>query len=270
MFDAKKVKDELVKWIRDWFDKNGPTCNAVIGISGGKDSTIVAALCCEALGKDRVIGVMMPEGHQDDIGIARKVIEYLGIRSIEANIHEAVHGVIKSITYGMHDGYAKADENVYVSNQTLINLPPRIRMATLYAISQSVNGRVSNNCNLSEDWVGYSTRWGDSVGDFSPLSNLTVTEVKAIGYELGLPLLFIEKIPSDGLCGKTDEDNLGFTYEVLDRYIRTRKCPDPEAKAKIDALHEKNKFKMQPMPAFPYHPATFWDDVLGWIEEQEE
>lgn len=267
MFDAKKVKDELVQWIRDWFDKNGPTCNAVIGISGGKDSTIVAALCCEALGKDRVIGVMMPDGHQDDIGIARKVIEYLGIKSIETNISYAVNAVINGIIL---DTYSTGLELSGVSSQTRINLPPRIRMATLYAISQSMNGRVSNNCNLSEDWVGYSTRWGDSVGDFSPLSNLTVTEVKAIGYELGLPLLFIEKIPSDGLCGKTDEDNLGFTYEVLDRYIRTRKCPDPEAKAKIDALHEKNKFKMQPMPAFPYHPATFWDDVLGWIEEQEE
>lgn len=268
MFDAKKVKDELVQWIRDWFDKNGPTCNAVIGISAGKDSTIVAALCCKALGKDRVIGVMMPNGYQSDLDKAYEVVKHLGIKSLEIDISHTYHSVLNGLWLAT-EGEPGWD-NFHISEQTEINLPPRIRMATLYAISQSMNGRVSNNCNLSEDWVGYSTRWGDSVGDFAPLANLTVTEVKAIGYELGLPSEFIEKVPSDGLCGKTDEDNLGFTYEVLDRYIRTHKCGDPETKAKIDALHEKNKFKMQPMPAFPYHPATFWDDVLGWIDEQEE
>lgn len=267
MFDAKKVKDELVQWIRDWFDKNGPGCNCIVGTSGGKDSTIVAALCCEALGKDRVIGVMMPEGHQDDIGISRKVIEYLGIKSIETDISCAVNAVINGIIL---DTYGTGLELSEVSSQTRINLPPRIRMATLYAISQSVNGRVSNNCNLSEDWVGYSTRWGDSVGDFAPLANLTVTEVKAIGYELGLPAEFIEKVPADGLCGKTDEDNLGFTYEVLDRYIRTGKCEDLEAKDKIDALHYKNLFKMEPIPSFQYRPGEYWDDVLGTISDWEE
>lgn len=259
MFNAKKVKDELVQWIRDWFEKNGPGCNAVIGISGGKDSTVVAALCCEALGKDRVIGVMMPDGIQDDIDISYKIVEYLGIRSIEANIYDAVHEVITSIQYGKHrdlngDVYRKSSSMFPLSNQTLINLPPRIRMATLYAISQSLNGRVSNNCNLSEEWVGYSTRWGDNVGDFAPLARLTVTEVKAIGYELGLPAEFIEKVPSDGLCGKTDEDNLGFTYEVLDRYISTGICEDPVARAKIDHLHYKNEFKTKPIPYYPYVP----------------
>lgn len=269
MFDAKKVKDELVQWIRDYFEKNGPGCNAVIGISGGKDSTIVAALCCEALGKDRVIGVMMPQGYQDDIGVSYKVIEHLGISYIQADITYAVDDIIENIDV-FNDANTGKYRMIPISEQTKINLPPRIRMATLYAISQSVSGRVSNNCNLSEDWVGYSTRWGDSVGDFAPLANLTVTEVKQIGYELGLPAEFIEKVPSDGLCGKTDEDNLGFTYEVLDRYIRTGKCNDPEAKAKIDALHEKNKFKMLPIPVFYYEPDGYWDDVLGWIEEREE
>lgn len=261
MFDAKKVKDEIVQWIRDWFEKNGPGCNAVIGISGGKDSTVVAALCCEALGKDRVIGVMMPEGRQNDIVTSYAVAEHLGIKSIVVNIGFTVNYLLEGISWGM-DSY-----DVDISEQTRINLPPRIRMATLYAISQSMNGRVSNNCNLSEDWVGYSTRWGDSVGDFSPLSNLTVTEVKQIGYELGLPAEFIEKVPADGLCGKTDEDNLGFSYEVLDNYIRTGKCNDPEAKAKIDKLHDKNSFKLKPMPAFPYQPPMRWDDVLGWVQE---
>jgi NAD+ synthase len=250
MFDAKKVKDELVQWIRDWFEKNGPGCNAVIGISGGKDSTVVAALCCEALGKDRVIGVMMPQGVQNDINVSYNVVRHLGIDSYTIDIGHVVEALLIGIAVDTKSG-------IVASNQTLINLPPRIRMATLYAISQSLNGRVSNNCNLSEDWVGYSTRWGDSVGDFAPLAGLTVTEVKEIGRELGLPAEFIEKVPSDGLCGKTDEDNLGFTYDVLDRYIRTGECEDAEAKEKIDALHQKNLFKMQPIPVFE-DPSLKW------------
>lgn len=250
MFDAKNVKEEIVEWIRDWFAENGPGCSAVIGISGGKDSSVVAALCVEALGKDRVIGVMMPQRRQSDIDISEKIIKYLGIRHLTTDIGFAVDDVLDSIgnlVYGP-DTY----DYFPISEQTRINLPPRIRMATLYAISQSLNGRVSNNCNLSEDWVGYSTRWGDSVGDFSPLSTLTVTEVKAIGYELGLPAEFIEKVPSDGLCGKSDEDNLGFSYDTLDRYIRTGKCDDPVAKEKIDRLHSKNLFKLRPIPCYNY------------------
>jgi NAD+ synthase len=127
-------------------------------------------------------------------------------------------------------------------------------MSTLYAVSQSCNGRVVNTCNLSEDWVGYSTRYGDSVGDVSPLSNLTVQEVKAVGRELGLPSMFVDKTPIDGLCGKTDEDNLGFTYAVLDRYIRTGVCEDAATKEKIDGMHKRNLFKLQLMPCFPYKP----------------
>jgi NAD+ synthase len=251
MFNAKQVKDELIQWIQDWFEKNGPGCNAVIGISGGKDSTIVAALCIEALGADRVIGVMMPDGFQADIDKSYDVIDYFGIKSIEVDIFKSVRNTLDAIYQGV---YKVRDDfpQFMLSSQTKINLPPRIRMATLYAISQSVNGRVSNNCNLSEDWVGYSTRWGDAAGDFSPLANLTVSEVKAIGYELGLPAEFIEKVPSDGLCGVSDEDNLGFSYDTLDRYIRTGVCPDAEAKEKIDRLHERNLFKLKPIPAFEY------------------
>lgn len=255
MFDAEKVKDDLVQWIRDWFERNGRGCNAVVGISGGKDSTVVAALCVEALGKGRVIGVLMPNGAQSDIDVARNVVDSFGIRSVEVNIGNIYKSTLDAIEFGIYDNVRQGHGcGIAFSDQTFINLPPRIRMATLYAISQSMNGRVSNNCNLSEDWVGYSTRYGDSVGDFSPLSRLTVTEVKAIGYELGLPKKFIEKVPSDGLCGKTDEDNLGFTYEVLDRYIRTGVCDDPDTKARIDKLHEKNLFKLQPMPVFEYEP----------------
>ncbi len=136
------------------------------------------------------------------------------------------------------------------SAQTRINMAPRLRMTALYAVSQSNNGRVANTCNLSEDWVGYSTRYGDAAGDFSPLGGLTVQEVVAIGKELGLPVELVEKTPSDGLCGKTDEDNLGFTYAVLDRYIRTGVCEDPDTKALIDRKHVMNLFKLRPIPHF--------------------
>lgn len=242
MFDAKVVKNEVVQWIRDWFDKNGKDCNAVVGISGGKDSSIVAALCVKALGRDRVIGILMPNGEQSDIDMARKLVEFLDIRNFEVNIKDAVYGVLNNLPFNWYD----------ISEQTATNLPARIRMATLYAVSQSMNGRVANTCNLSEDWVGYATRYGDAAGDFSPLSQLTVSEVKAIGRELGLPSELVDKTPTDGLCGKTDEDNLGFTYDTLDRYIRTGKINDEDVKAMIDSMHEKNLFKLQPMPSF--HP----------------
>lgn len=242
MFDAQKVKNDCVKWIKEWFDKNGPDCNAVVGISGGKDSSVVAALCVEALGKDRVIGVLMPNGEQSDISSSYELVEHLGIKSYTINIAETLMTLKNSLP-----------QEFEISNQTIINLPPRVRMTTLYAISQSLNGRVANTCNLSEDWIGYSTRFGDSVGDFSPLSNLTVTEVKAIGRELKLPTSLVDKVPSDGLTDKTDEDNFGFTYEVLDRYIREGICEDEEIKKKIDFLHEKNLFKLQLMPSFKFN-----------------
>lgn len=241
MFDAMKVKDECVQWIRDFFEENGPGCNAVVGISGGKDSSIVAALCVEALGKDRVVGVLMPNGEQHDIDMAHLLVNHLGIRHYVVNIKDAVEGVLKNLP-----------ADLPISEQTTVNLPPRIRMSTLYAVSQSVNGRVANTCNLSEDWVGYSTRYGDGAGDFSPLSHLTVTEIKQIGYLLGLPKALVDKTPIDGLCGKTDEENLGFTYAELDVYIRTGEIADPEKKALIDRKHAANLFKLQLMPSFPY------------------
>ena len=252
MFDAKKVKNEIVEWIRNWFEQNGKDCMAVVGISGGKDSSVVAALCVEALGKNRVIGILMPNGHQSDITDAYKLCELLNIKSIEVNIKETVDSVYDAIRYGVYDDTRQGFDELNISVQSRINLPPRIRMATLYAISQSVNGRVANTCNLSEDWVGYATKYGDAAGDFSPLSQLTVTEVKAIGRELGLPSELVDKTPTDGLCGKTDEDNLGFTYAELDEYIRDGIEPSEEVKAKIDSMHEKNLFKLQSMPSFVY------------------
>ena len=239
MFNAEKVKNDCVQWIKDFFEQNGKGCNAVVGISGGKDSSIAAALCVEALGKDRVIGVLMPQGEQHDIDKAYELVNHLGIKHYVVNIKDAVDGVLKNLP-----------EDLEKTSQTLQNIPPRIRMSTLYAISQSVNGRVCNTCNLSEDWVGYSTRYGDSVGDFSPMSNLTVTEVKQIGHLLGVPEDLVEKTPIDGLCGKTDEENLGFTYAELDVYIRTGEIEDLSKKEIIDKKHRSNLFKLELMPSF--------------------
>ena len=237
MFDALKTKDQCVKWIRDFFEENGKGCNAVIGISGGKDSSVAAALCVEALGKDRVIGVLMPCGEQHDIDKAYMLVNHLGIKHFVINIKDAVDGVMKNLDFE-------------ATAQTIQNLPPRIRMSTLYAVSQSFNGRVCNTCNLSEDWVGYSTRYGDAAGDFSPMSKLPVQEIKAIGHLLNLPEELVEKTPIDGLCGKTDEENLGFTYLELDTYIRTGKIEDENKKAIIDRKHKMNLFKLQLMPVF--------------------
>lgn len=240
-FDVKDATEKCVAWIREWFEENGKGCNAVVGISGGKDSSVVAALCCKALGKERVIGVMMPQGKQFDIDYSIDLCKALGIENITVNIKDAIDGIYKNL-----------DGKIDISQQTKFNLPARVRMSVLYAVSQSKNGRVANTCNLSEDWVGYSTRYGDAAGDFSPLSCFTVAEVKAIGRELGLDEKFIEKPPIDGLCGKTDEDNLGFTYETLDKYIREGIEPDKEIKKKIDDMHKKNLFKLQLMPTFKY------------------
>ena len=237
IFNAVKAKDGCVAWIRQFFEQNGKDCSAVVGISGGKDSSVVAALCAEALGPERVIGVLMPCGEQSDIDMAFLLTEHLGIRRYVINIRETVEAVTASMPFEL-------------SAQSRLNLPPRIRMATLYAVSQSHNGRVANTCNLSENWVGYSTLFGDSVGDFSPCSNLTVAEVKKIGYALGLPAQLIEKTPGDGLSGKTDEENFGFTYAELDGYIRTGKIDNPASKAAINRRHTANLFKLRPMPCF--------------------
>lgn len=239
MFDANKAKDGCVQWIRDFFEKNGPDCCAVIGISGGKDSSVAAALCVEALGRERVVGVLMPKGVQHDIDKAELLVSHLGIRHFVVNIGAAYDAMV-----------AAMPKDLELSAQSAQNLPPRLRMAAVYAVSQSCNGRVCNTCNLSEDWVGYSTRYGDSVGDFSPMSNFTVAEVKAIGHALGLPEELVEKVPIDGLCGKTDEENLGFTYAVLDRYIRTGEIDDPATKELIDRKHRQNLFKLRLMPIY--------------------
>lgn len=241
-FNAKKATEATIKWIKDWFEKNGKGCNVIIGISGGKDSSIAAALCVEALGKDHVIGILMPNGDQSDFDMAMLLINHLGIEHHIINIKDSFDGVVN----------AAAGAGIELGKDSLINLAPRIRMSTLYAVAQSKNGRVVNTCNLSEDWVGYSTRYGDSVGDFSPMASFTTAEVRAIGRELGVPDILIEKVPSDGLSGMSDEDKLGFTYETLDRYIRTGEIDSAEDKAKINKLHKQNLFKLRYMDTFKY------------------
>ena len=219
-FDALDVKDQCVKWIQDFFEENGKGCNAVVGISGGKDSAVVAALCVEALGKDRVIGVLMPNDVQSDIDFAKLLVNHLGIKHHIINVKDAVNGVLDQLLLS----------GIEISEQTKINLPPRIRMSVLYAV----------------------TRYGDGAGDFSPLSNLTVTEVKEIGRSLNLPDELVDKVPIDGLSDQSDEEKLGFTYDVLDKYIRTGEISDKKIKERIDYLHELNKFKLELMPSFEY------------------
>lgn len=240
-FNVEKVAEAAILRIREWFEKNGPGCSAVLGVSGGKDSTIAAALCVKALGKERVIGVLLPEGEQADIADSHEVCDFLGIKRHVINIKEGVEATYRQLE--------KA--GIKIAEQTRVNTPPRERTKNIRAVCQSENGRMMNTCNLSEDFIGYFTvGGGDGDGDFSPLGDLTATEVVAIGKYLELPLHLVEKTPSDGLCGKTDEDNFGFTYKVLDRYIRTGEIDDMEAKAKIDKLHQNNLFKMKPMAMF--------------------
>jgi len=241
-FNAKKVTEEVIEWVRKLFEETAsPDTKAVIGISGGKDSSVAAAVCVKALGKDRVIGVLMPQGEQSDISFSHLLVDTLGIKHYVINIGDTVSAFMNELK-----------KHVEPSVQAIVNTPARVRMTTLYAVAASCGGRVVNTCNLSEDWVGYSTKYGDAAGDFSPLSDLTVTEVLQVGEELGLPDELVHKVPTDGLCGKTDEDNLGFTYAMLDRYIRGLDDLSgyPEIKEKIDRLHRANLHKLQLMPKY--------------------
>lgn len=245
-FNAAEITEKIIQWIRDYFrDNANPETKAVLGISGGKDSSVAAALCTAALGKERVIGVLMPQGEQKDIGCSRMLAEHLGIQSYEINVGSTVEALLQSVSNA-----------VELSSQAAVNTPARIRMATVYAVAACVGGRVVNTCNASEDYVGYSTKFGDSAGDFSPLSDLVVREVIAVGDALGLPYELTHKVPIDGLCGKTDEENLGFTYAQLDRYIRREDTleDNPALREKIEMLHRANVHKLLPMPKFVYNP----------------
>ena len=238
-----KESEKVIEWIKQYFEDNGKDCNAIIGISGGCDSSVTAALLVKALGKDRVIGVLMPNGNQYDIDCSYQLVKFLDIKHYVININKPYLELTNEI-----DTKLKIDSKSYDIYRT--NTPSRLRMATLYGISGLFNGRVANTCNLSEDYVGYSTKFGDSAGDFSPISNFTKTEVRELGEELGLPKNLIYKVPEDGMSFKSDEEKLGFTYEVLDKYIRTGEIDDLKIKEKIDKMHLANLHKIQLMPSY--------------------
>ena len=240
--DYSKLAEQCVAWIKNWFSENGPESPAVIGISGGKDSSVVAALCAAALGKDRVFGVLMPDGVQPDIDVSKELVNFLGIPYAEVNVGNAVGAVKKAV----------CDAGMEPTSRMAINIPPRIRMTTLYAVSQCMDGRVSNNGNRSEKYVGYSTLYGDAAGDFAPLANFTASEVVEVGKSIGLPDMFVYKPPSDGLSGRTDEESFNFTYEQLDTYILTGHCDDEAALKRIESRHTANLFKLKPMPEFVF------------------
>lgn len=249
--NAIETKNEIVEWIRAYFKDN--KCTAVLGISGGKDSSVTAALCKEALGAERVIGVMMPNGIQPDIHDSEEVIRLLGIRSMTVNIQQGFEGMKSAVNQAIAGSGLPVNE---MGREAVINLAPRLRMSTLYAVAQSLpeGGRVVNTCNRSEDYIGYSTKYGDAAGDFSPLANLLVHEVIQIGEVLQLPQRLTKKTPSDGLSGMSDEEKIGFSYDMLDHYILTGECEVAAVRQKIDRMHVQNLHKLQLMPSFmPRH-----------------
>lgn len=262
------IKRYMSCWARETNAKN-----FVVGISGGKDSTVVAMLLCAIFGKERVYGVMMPQGEQSDIQDSIDVCNILGIHQTTVNIG----GSVSAITDEIYKNRSKS--GIYLTKDMDINLPARIRMATLHAIGQCVDGRVINTSNLSEDMVGYATQFGDNAGAYAPIQGLTVTEVRELGKYL-IDVLDIDenkmyspqnivdcasdryklqtliyKTPVDGLQSQTDEERLGFTYADLDRFIRFNEGSD-EFKAMIREKYKKNKFKLEivqmPQPDFSY------------------
>lgn len=260
-FNVDKVTRDLIQWTRDWFDKNGKDSVAVLGISGGKDSTIAAKIMVEALGENRVIGVMLPRGEQHDQNIAREVCEYLNIQHYDWNIKEIFDVFVNTYTTSIKGP---------VTEQSMTNLAPRIRMTALRFVAQCKNGRLINTSNLSEDWVGYATIDGDSAGDMSLFSMLTVQEVKAIGHYLGIPEKFVEKIPEDGLVGKSDEDNLGVSYSNIDAYIRSSSEISVEARDIIERKFKANEFKLKATSGMPKFMPRLEDLYLGLTNEDKK
>ena len=246
----KTLTQDCINWIKDYY-KDNPDGKAIIGISGGKDSTVAAALCVEALGADRVIGVLMPNTTQLDIMDSIEVCKFLGIEHYRIDIGAAYFNIAQEIAGAICGKDEQPLCSVLNNHMYMTNTPARLRMTTLYGVAAFYpNSRVVNTCNRSEDYVGYSTKYGDAAGDFSPLGNLTVREVLEIGDDLGLPEHLVHKTPSDGMCGKTDEDNLGFTYQELDDYIRGTGEVSEETEAKIVKLHTSTRHKYTPMPTF--------------------
>lgn len=223
-FDVAKETENCIKWIKDWFSNKGDKSKALIGISGGVDSSTTAALCVKALGKDRVIGIKLPCGKQTDIDYSNELIESLGIENYEINIGESYEALTRQM---------KVISSKSVPDTYSTNTPARIRMAAIYGVSAILGNDFpalpANTCNLSETSQGYDTIFGDSAGSFAPIAKFTKTEVRKIAKHLGLSEKLYNKVPIDGMSVnddgsyKSDEDKLGFTYEELDSYLREGK-----------------------------------------------
>lgn len=237
-FNAEKTVGDIVDWIKDYFINNGPTSYAIVGISGGKDSALVAKLCQMALGPDKVIGVLMPQGEQADIEDAEAVIKWLGIKSVTINIGDTCDALYKEI-----------DKNYILTSRVTTNTPARIRMTTLYAIAAIYGGRVANTCNASEDYIGYSTKFGDNAGDFAPIRNYYVRDIYEMCKYVEVPDVVIKKAPADGLSGFSDEVNLGFSYNTLDAFLIDKIYPEYDTLANIQARHKANIHKIKEMPS---------------------
>ena len=268
---VKTKAQACIQWIKEYY-KDNPDGKAIIGISGGKDSTIAAALCVEALGADRVVGVLMPNGKQNDIYDSYEVVARLKNQYHVVNINAACEGLYKFLADAVF--LSNGEKAIRENSMITTNTPARLRMTTLYAVAALYpSSRVVNTCNRSEDYVGYSTKYGDAAGDFSPLGNLTVREVLEIGDELGLPEHLVHKAPSDGMCGKTDEDNLGFTYEQLDDHILGTGAVDENVVEKIERLHKATRHKYQSMPMFDpnvlyVEPNSLSIEILNYVEDK--
>lgn len=221
-FNVLEQTENCIDWIRKWFERNGDeNSKAIIGISGGIDSSTTAALCVEALGKDRVIGIMLPNGIQTDIDASQLLVKHLGIKHYTINIGDTYRALVDEMRVLAENG------KEWPGNQYITNTPARIRMTALFGAAAMIgNCFVANTCNISESSQGYDTVFGDNVGSFAPIAKFTKTEVRKIAKFLELPETLVNKTPIDGMSlntdgsYKSDEDKLGFTYEELDKTIR--------------------------------------------------
>ena len=230
----KREIENIKNYIKDYL-KEAHANGVVLGMSGGKDSLVTAKLCADALGKANVIGIIMRNGELKDCSVAKESCDIIGIRYYEVNIGNIYGNVIDSTTPTVNK------EGKPLSTVITFNLPPRLRMVPLYSIAGSLGYLVANTSNLSEGMVGYTTKWGDNVGDFGPLANFTKEEVCEIGILLGLPDRLVNKTPDDGLSGQSDEEKLGFSYAELDNFIRHGK--KGEKFDKISHMHKISQHK---------------------------
>ncbi|WP_315119789.1 NAD(+) synthase [uncultured Clostridium sp.] len=237
-FNEERECKNIINWIREYFKAQPNAKGAIIGISGGKDSSVAAKLLVEALGKERVFGVLMPNGEQKDIDDSLRVVDILGINYKIVNIEKAYNGLLEAI------------QEESLSIDAKVNIPPRLRMTTLYGIAANMHYRVCGTGNKSEGFVGYTTKWGDNAFDFNPIGDLTTEEVVAIGDVLGLPYELVHKTPNDGLSGKSDEEKLGFTYRQVNEYIENGSCGDKKIDEKIKLKHKYNEHKRNLPPKY--------------------